>query len=71
MQFAEVFQQTEQLWAENAQARHELGQSTLESERSLNQLPDFQTSAQRLDARALCRRHVCREGPPDRFNCDA
>lgn len=71
MNLADLFQQTEQLWAENVHARHELSQSILELERSLSQRPDYETSAEEIDEWARRRSHSCRDDPPEDFHCDA
>lgn len=71
MKIAELFQQTEPLWAENPRTlRGPTGQPS-EVARSLDQLPDVSTTASVGDPWTHRRNALWRDEPEDDFQCEA
>jgi hypothetical protein len=50
MELAELFQQSERLWAENERVRRRLGDMLREARRSLGQHPDHEAATREADA---------------------
>lgn len=71
MTIAELFQQTEPLWAENPQTLREQAVQPSEVARSLDQRPDFSTSAGAGDPWTCRRDAQWRDEPGDDFQCEA
>ncbi len=71
MTIAELFQQTEPLWAENPQTLREKTVQPSEVARSRDQRPDFSTSVDVGDPWAHRREAPWHDDPGDDFQCEA